>query len=157
MLRDNSVNPGNWQNPSSAAASPPGAPPWLVAAAAEFRLKRRVLNVVRPVRAAAFGGTLVCITLLAFLRRYSPDGQSVLLAVAVWGLPICLVVWFVASSALRRLHRTTNRIARRVYGAGMHLDDEGRVLTDNPHPILIFDPARGRAPNHASPSVIGGR
>jgi hypothetical protein len=136
-LQENSVEAGDGQTP----------PPWLAAYVTEFRLIRRALNVVRPIRAIAFGGMLVFVTLLAFLLRHSPDGQSVLLAASLFGLPICLAVWFIASSAQRRLNRTKHRIEHRVYSAGMHVDDQGRVLTDNPHSVLILDPASRSAPN----------
>jgi hypothetical protein len=123
------------------------APPWLAASAVKIRLIRRVLHVVRPIRAVGFGGTLVFVTLLSFLLQRSPNGQSVLLAMSLFGLPLCLVVWFLASSAQRRLSQTRHHIEQRVYGVGMHIDDQGRVLTDNPHPVLVLDPARGSLPN----------
>jgi hypothetical protein len=136
-LQSNSVEAGDGQRP----------PPWLAVYVAKFRLIRRILNVVRPIRAIAFGGILVFVTLLALLLRHSPNGQSVLLAGSLYGLPICLAVWFIASSAQRRFNRAKHRIERRVYGAGMHVDDQGRVLTDNPHPVLILDPVARSVPN----------
>jgi hypothetical protein len=154
MLAPNSVNSGNGQNPVPASPAPP---PWLAASAAEFRLKRRILRVVRPIRAASFGGILVFLTLLTFLLRHSPQGQSVLLVISLCGLPLCLAAWFVASSVYRRLRRSENHIARLMYDAGMHVDDQGRVLTDNPHPVLIIDAATGGAPNMSSPSLMEGR
>jgi hypothetical protein len=153
MLERNNINSGNGQN----SGPPSAAPPWVGASAAEFRLKRRILRVVRPIRAAAFGGILVFLTLLTFLLRHSPQGQSLLLVISLCGLPLCLAVWFVASSVYRRLRRTENHIARRMYGAGMHVDDHGRVLTDNPHPVLIVEAASGGIPNKSSPSLTGGR
>jgi hypothetical protein len=143
------VRAGSWKNPLAepAALSGKPPPPWLAASVADFRLIQRILNLVRPVRAVSFGGILVFVTLLTFLLRHSPDGQSVLLAVSLYGLPICLAAWFTASSAQRRLSRRKNHIKQRVYGAGMHLDDQGRALTDNPHPALILDPATGSPPN----------
>lgn len=122
-------------------------PAWLAAAVAEFRQTQRILNLIRPVRAAAFGGILVFATLLAFLLQHSPAGQSAWLVVSLCGLPICLVAWHVASSLQKRLIRTKNHIEQRVYGAGMHVDDHGRVVTDNPHPVLILDPATRSLPN----------
>jgi hypothetical protein len=142
------VNVGDWQNslpePDSSSLKPP---PWLATSVAEVRQTRHILSLVRPVRAAAFGGILVFATLLAFLLQHSPNGQSVLLVVSLGGLPLCLVAWYVASSVQKRLSRTKNHIEQRVYGAGMHVDDEGRVLTDNPHPVLILDPTTGSLPN----------
>jgi hypothetical protein len=141
-LSNYSVNPGNWQNPiprvASSSAKPP---PWLAAAVVKLRSTQRILNVIGPIKALSFGGTLFFVTLLTFLLRHSPNGQSVLLVVSLCGLPICLVAWLVTSSAHKRLRRTKNSIGRRIYGAGMYLDDEGRVLTDSPHPVLILDPA----------------
>lgn len=154
MLDRNTVNSGDGQNPASPSAAPP---PWLAASAAEFRLKRRILRLVRPIRAASFGGILVFLTLLTFLLRHSPQGQSVLLVVSLCGLPLCLVAWLVASSVYRRLRRAENHIARRMYDAGVHVDDQGRVLSDNPHPVLILDAANDRTPNMSSPSLMGGR
>lgn len=148
MLQSKSVNFDAWQSPLPETASPFVKPPsWLAASVAEFRLTQRILNVVRPIRAVSFGGVLVFLTLLTFLLWHSPDGQTVLLVVSLYGLPICVAAWFVATAAQRRLGRTKNHIEQRVYGAGLHLDEEGRALTDNPHPILIFDAATGRAPN----------
>lgn len=154
MLGRNTVNSGDGQNPAPPSAAPP---PWLAASAAEFRLKRRILRLVRPIRAASFGGILVFLTLLTFLLRHSPQGQSVLLVVSLCGLPLCLVAWLVTSSVYRRLRRAENHIARRMYDAGMHVDDQGRVLSDNPHPVLILDAANDRTPNMSSPSLMGGR
>jgi hypothetical protein len=148
---------GNRHNPLPQAASPSAAaPPWLAASVAEFCRTQRRLKIVRPIRAAAFGGTLVFVAILGLLFRHSPNGQSVLLIAALCGLPICLVTWFVTHSAQRRLQRRKNHIEGRVYGVGMRLDDQGRVQTDNPHPILILDPAASRISNMSSPSVIGG-
>jgi hypothetical protein len=142
------VSAGDWQNSSPEAdTSSLEPPPWLAASVAEFRRTQRILNLVRPVRAAAFGGILVFATLLALLIRHSPNGQSVLFATSLFGLPVCLVAWHVASSVQRRLTRAKHRIEARVYGAGMHVDDQGRVLTDNPHPVLILHPVTGSLPN----------
>jgi hypothetical protein len=153
----NSVTSGDRQNPmAEAASSSATAPPWLASSVAEFCVTQRHLNIIRPIRAAAFGGTLVFLALLAFLFRNSPTGQSVLLVLSLCGLPICFVVWLVDSFAQRRLRRRKNHIERRIYGVGMHLDDQGRVMTDNPHPILIFDSASSRISNMSSPSVMGG-
>jgi hypothetical protein len=148
MVQGNSVNAGNWQSLlPEAGFSSENPPPWLAASVAQFRGTQRLLKVVRPIRAAAFGGTLVFVTLLALLLRHSPDGQSLLLAVSLWGLPLCLATWFLASSAQKRLSRKKHHIEQRMYGVGMHLDDQGRVLTDNPHPVLILDPATGSTPS----------
>jgi hypothetical protein len=152
-----SVDSGNRQNLLPEAASPsPMPPPWLAASVAQFRTIQRLLSVIRPIRAVAFGGTLVFVALLAFLFRHSPYGQGLLLIVSLCGLPICFAAWVVASSTHRRLRRTKNHIERRVYGAGMHLDDQGRVMTDNPHPILILDPATSTMASMSPPSVMGG-
>ncbi len=151
------IDAGSRHNPLPQADSPSApAPPWLAASVAAFCRTQRRLKVVRPIRAAAFGGTLVFVALLALLFRHSPNGQSVLLIVALGGLPICLVTWFVTHSAQRRLQRKKNQIEQRIYGVGMRLDDQGRVQTDNPHPILILDPAASQISNMSSPSVIGG-
>jgi hypothetical protein len=117
-------------------------PPWLATSAAEFGPTQRILNVVRPIRALSFGGFLVFSALLGFLFDHSPNGQSVLLIAALCGLPLSLAAWFVASRVQRRLKRKKNHIEARMYEAGLHLADDGRVLTDNPHPVLILDPAR---------------
>jgi hypothetical protein len=146
-VSQNSVASGDRQKLLPEAASPSAAPPWLAASVAAFRRTQRLLKVVRPIRAAAFGGTLVCISLLALLFRHSPNGQGVLLIVTLCGLPICFVAWFVAHAAQRRLQRAKNHIEARVYGVGMHLDDQGRVTTDNPHPIVILDPVKSRVSN----------
>jgi hypothetical protein len=152
-----SVDSANRQNPLPEAASPSAAaPPWLAASVAKFCRTQRLLKVVRPIRAAAFGGMLVFVALLTLLFRHSPNGQSVLLIVTLCGLPLCFVAWFVAHSAQRRLQRTKNHIERRVYSAGLHLDDQGRVQTDTPHPILILAPAASPMSKMSSPSVIGG-
>jgi hypothetical protein len=142
------VNAGDSQNFSPKAdTSPLEPPPRLTASVAELPQTQRILNLVRPVRAAAFGGILVFATLLALLVQHSPNGQSMLLATSLFGLPMCLVAWHVASSVQRRMSHTKDLIEQRVYGAGMHVDDQGRVLTDNPHPVLILDPAIGSLPN----------
>lgn len=147
-LPSNGVHAGHWQNPvPETDASSAKPPPWLATSIAEFRRVRRLLNVVRPIRATSFGGILVFLTLLAFLVGHSPNGQGALLAVSLCGLPICLAGWFIASSAQRRLSRAKHHIERRVYGAGMHLDDQGRALTDDPHPVLILDPTSERLPH----------
>jgi hypothetical protein len=144
----NGVNAGDWQSSlGEADPLPLGLPSWLAASVDEFRQTQRFLHLVRPVRAIAFGGILVFATLLALLLRHSPDGQSMLLVMSLCGLPLCLVAWYVASSAQKRLGRTKNHIEQRVYGAGMRVDGQGRVLTDNPHPVLILDPATGSPPN----------
>jgi hypothetical protein len=148
MSQTEGIDAGNRQNPlPDAAAATAKLPSWLAASVAEFRQVQRILAVVRPIRAASFGGTLVFAALLSFLLRHSPDDQTVLLTVSLCGLPTCLAAWFAASSAQRRLNRAKNHIEARVYDAGMHVDDEGRVLTDNPHPVLILDPATGSLPN----------
>lgn len=148
ILPNYRVNPGDRQNPMPEGASSSGAPPpWLAASVAEFRLTQRNLDLVGPIKALSFGGTLVSVTLLAFLLQHSPKGQSVLLVVSLLGLPICLTAWIVARSVHKRLRRTKNRIRGRMYGAGIYVDDEGRVVTDNPHPVLILDPATGKTPN----------
>jgi hypothetical protein len=151
MAQNEVLNRGdasNRQDTLPREASAPEEPPaWLALSVAKFRLIRRILNVVRPIRATAFGGTFVFAALLALLLRHSPGDQGVLLAVSLYGLPVCLAAWFVASSAQRRLSRAKNHIEARVYSAGMHVDDQGRVQTDNPHPVLIIDPATGGLPN----------
>jgi hypothetical protein len=148
ILRTSSVNPGNWQNLMPGAASlSTEPPPWLAASVVEFRLTQRKLDLVGPIKALAFGGTLLFITVLTFLLHHAPNGQSVLLVVSLFGLPICLATWFVARSVHKRLRRKKDRIGRRMYGAGMYVDDNGCVLTDNPHPVLILDPATGKTPN----------
>lgn len=148
VLQSKSVNFDAWQSPPLETASPSAKPPsWLVASVTEFLLTQRILNVVRPIRAVSFGGVLVFVTLLMFLLWHSPDGQTALLVVSLYGLPICVAAWLVAAAAQRRLGRAKNHIEQRVYGAGLHLDEEGRALTDNPHPILILDAATGRASN----------
>jgi hypothetical protein len=153
-----SVKARPWQDTPPETASPADAPPpWLAASSSEFRLTLRALTVVGPIRAMSFGGALVFIALLGFLRGHSPDGQSALAIVSLCGLPICIVVWFVASSACRRLRRRRNHIQQRVHNAGMHLDDQGRVLTDSPHPILVFDPATTTMQHISPPAVTKGR
>jgi hypothetical protein len=157
LAHQNSVTLGPWQNARPEAASladPP--PPWLAASSAEFRLTLRLLTVVGPIRAIFFGGALVFVALLGFLLGHSPVGQTTLAIISLCGLPICIVGWFVASSACRRLRRKRNRIERRMHSAGMHVDQQGRVLTDNPHPILIFDPATAAMHRIASSSVMEG-
>jgi hypothetical protein len=160
MQRDavqNGVDSGDRQSPMpEAAAASATAPPWLAASVAECRVTQRHLLFIRPIRAAAFGGTLVFVAVLAFLFRHSPAGQSVLLILSLFGLPICFAAWLVASSAQRRLRRRRHHIERRLYGVGLHLDDQGRVLTDNPHPILILNSATSRISNVSSPSVMRG-
>lgn len=142
------VNVGVWQGSLSEVDPSSSEPPaWLASSVTEFRRTRRILDLVRPIRAAAFGGILVFATLLAFLLQHSPVGQSTWIAASLFGLPICLAAWYIASSAQKRLSRTKNHIEQRVYGAGMHVDDHGRVLTDNPHPVLILDPATRSLPN----------
>jgi hypothetical protein len=144
VLRSNGVNSREWQNALPRRALPQEEPPpWLVPSVAEFLRIKHILEVVRPIRAISFGGALVFIAVLALLFRHSPDGQTTLLVVSLFGLPLCLATWLVASSAQRRLSRAKNHIEERVYGAGLYLDDEGRALTDNPHPVLILDPATG--------------
>lgn len=147
-LQDDGVHAGNWENPvPETDASSGRAPPWLATSIAEYRRVQRLLNVVRPIRATSFGGILVFLTLLTFLVKHSPSGQGALLAMSLCGLPICLAGWFIALSAQRRLSRAKHHIERRVYGAGMHLDDQGRALTDDPHPVLILDPTSERLPH----------
>ena len=142
------VSPGNWPNPTPGGTSSSGeAPPWLAASVVEFRRIERNLELVGPTKALSFGGTLVFLTLLAFLLQHSPKGQGVLLVMSLFGLPICLAAWIVARSVHKRLRRTKDRIRRRLYGVGMYVDDQGRVLTDNPHPVLILDPATGKSAN----------
>jgi hypothetical protein len=142
ILQSYSVNPGNWQTPTPGAASSSGEPPsWLAAAAVELRLIQRRLDVVGPIKALSFGGTLFFVTVLTFLLVHSPSGQSVLLVASLFGLPICLAAWLVARSVRKRLRRTQNSIRRRIYDVGMYVDDQGRVLTDNPHAVVILDPA----------------
>jgi hypothetical protein len=146
-LQSNSVKSGDWENALRGAARPfKEPPPWIAASVAVFGPTQRTLNVVRSIRALAFGGILVFVTLLAFLLLgHSPDGQSVLLIVSLFGLPACLAAWYVASRVERRLNQRKKQIERRMYGAGLHLDDDGRVRTDNPHPVLILDPAARKA------------
>lgn len=147
-LRGNSVNAGDWEKALRGVARPPkGQPPWLAASVAEFGPTQRALHVVRSIRAFSFGGIILFVALLAFLLDHSPDGESVLLIVSLFALPTCLVVWLVASRAQRRLSRKKNLIEQRLYGAGLRLGDDGRVLTDNPHPVLILDTARRKATN----------
>ena len=148
ILPSYTVDPGNWQNPvPGTGSSSEEPPPWLSASVVEFRQTQRILDLVGPIKALSFGGTLVSLTLLTFLVQHSPRGEGVLLVVSMFGLPICLAVWLVARSVHKRLRRKKDRIRRRMYGAGMYVDDEGRVLTDNPHPVLILDPATGKTPN----------
>lgn len=139
MSLDNGPNAGDWENALRETRQSP--PPWLAKSVAEFAPTQRSLSVIRPIRAAAFGGTLVFAALLAFLFQHSPTGQSVLVTAAIYGLPLCLAAWLVTSRAQKRLNRKKNRIEQHLYGAGLHLDDDGRVRTDDPHPVLIFDPA----------------
>jgi hypothetical protein len=142
LAHPSSVKLSSWQNsPPDSAAIAEAPPAWLATSSAEFRLTLRVLSVVRPIRAISFGGALVFLALLAFLPRHSPYGQTALVVISLCGLPICIAAWFFASSATRRLRRKRNHIEQLVHSNGMHLDDRGRVLTDNPHPVLIFDPA----------------
>lgn len=119
-------------------------PPWLATSIAEFGPTERMLNVVRPIRALSFGGILVFVALLTFLIGQSPYGQSALLVVSIYGLPLCVATWFVTSRVARRLNRKKNHIQQRLFGAGLHLEDGGRVLTDNPHPVLILDTAAAK-------------
>jgi hypothetical protein len=148
ILPSYSVNPGNWQTPTPGAASSSGKPPpWLGAAAIELRLTERRLDVVGPIKAVSFGGTLLFVTVLAFLLVHSPSVQSVLLVASLFGLPICLAAWLVARSVRKRLRRTQNSIRRRIHAMGMYVDDQGRVLTDSPHPVVILDPASGKTSN----------
>lgn len=116
-------------------------PPWLVPSAAEFGSTQRVLDVVRPIRAFSFGGILVFGMLLGFLIGHSPDGQNLLLVVAMCGLPLSVAAWFVASRVERRMNYKKNRIQQRMFDAGLRLEDDGRVQTDDPHPLLILDAA----------------
>jgi hypothetical protein len=146
-----------WQNSRSDSAVVAEAPPaWLAESSAEFRLTLRILSVVRPIRAISFGGALVFLALLAFLLRHSPYGQTMLAIISLCGLPICIVAWFGAASATRRLRRKRNHIEQLVHSNGMHLDDRGRVLTDNPHPILVFDPATTAMAWISPPSIMQG-
>ena len=148
ILPSYSVSPGNRQNPMPGAVPAPGEPPsWLEASVVELRLTQHRLDVVGPIKALGFGGTLLFVTLLTFLLGHSPEAQSAILVMSLFGLPICFVAWFVARSVHKRLRRTRNSIRRRIYGLGMYVDDQGRVLTDNPHPVLILDPATGNTPN----------
>lgn len=157
LAHESSIKLRPWQNSPLDRASAAEAPPaWLATSSAEFRLTLRVLSVVRPIRAISFGGALVFLALLAFLPRHSPYGQTALVIISLCGLPICMVAWFVASSASRRLRRKRNHIEQLVHNAGMHLDDRGRVLTDNPHPILVFDPAAATMPGISPPSIMEG-
>ncbi len=146
-----------WQNsPPDTSVVAEVPPAWLAASSAEFRWTLHVLSVVRPIRAISFGGALVFLALLAFLPRHSPYGQTALVIISLCGLPLCIVAWFVASSASRRLRRKRNHIEQLVHNAGMHLDDRGRVLTDNPHAILVFDPATAAMAGISPPSVAEG-
>jgi hypothetical protein len=147
ILRSYSVNPGNWQTPTPGADSSAEPPPWLAAAALKLRLTQRRLDVVGSIRALSFGGALLSVTVLTFLRVHSPNGQIVLLVASLFGLPICLAAWLVARSVRKRLRRTQNSIRRRIYGVGMYVDDQGRVLTDSPHPVVILDPDTGKTSN----------
>jgi hypothetical protein len=143
-LQSVSFNSVNRRNPFPGVASPPNEPPpWIAASVAKFRRARRLLSVVQPIRAFSFGGILVFAALLILLVGHSPGSQSTLLIAATYGLPICLAAWFVASRAQKRLRWTKNHIESRMHGAGMHVDDRGCVLTDNPHPVLVLDPGSG--------------
>jgi hypothetical protein len=157
MPQDSTIISDKRRNPWPDAELPSGAPPpWLAASAARCHVLQRRLNIIRPIRAAAFGGILVFASALAFLLGHSPDEQNVLIVASLFGLPVCLAAWFIASSVNRRLRAAKNRIERQFYGAGLRLDDEGRVLTDDPHPVLIVTPApSGQAA--ISPSPMGGR
>jgi hypothetical protein len=157
LTHQGSVKLSPWQNSPPGPASVAEVPPaWLATCSAEFRLTLRVLSVVRPIRAISFGGALVFLALLAFLPWHSPYGQTALVIMSLCGLPICIVAWFVASSASRRLRRKRNHIEQLVHSNGMHLDDRGRVLTDNPHPMLVFDPATVAMARASPHSVIEG-
>ena len=137
-----------WENAARGDAWPIGEPPpWLAASVAAFVPTQHALNVVRPIRALAFGGVLVFLALLAFLLGHSPAGQSALLAASLFGLPTCLIAWYAAARTQRRLSQKKNRIEQQLFGAGLHLEDDGRVLTDQPHPVVIFDTAAGRVTN----------
>jgi hypothetical protein len=157
MSQDGIISSGSRRNPGPDIGFFGGLPPpWLVASAARFRVLQNRLNIVRPVRAVSFGGILVFASALAFLLGHSPDEQNMLVTASLFGLPLCLVVWFVASSVRRRLRAAANRIERQFYGAGMRLDDEGRVLTDDPHPILVFEPAAHANLDMPPPPMKGG-
>jgi hypothetical protein len=148
ILRSYSVNPGSWQTPTPGAASSSGEPPpWLAAAAFELRRTQRRLDLVGPIKALSFGGALLFVTVLTFLLVHSPSVQGALLVASLFGLPICLAAWLVTRSVRKRLRRTQDSIRRRIYGVGMYVDDQGRVLTDSPHPVVILDPATGKTSN----------
>jgi hypothetical protein len=150
----NSADP---QNTMPDPISPSGVPPpWLVLAADRFRRTLRILNIVRQIKVASTGCAVIAGTFLVFLLRHSPSGQSFLLAVSLWGLPICLAISLAARVGKKRLLRTRNDIARLMYSAGMRFDDQGRVLTDDPHPSLILDASTGSGAQSLPPSVATG-
>lgn len=79
---------------------------------------------------------------LFFLMQYSPVGQIVLfigsLLTLVISVPLIPVAWL----ARRRLWRQRNRLHGVLFAQGLRVDEAGRVVTNDPHPRLIYDHAR---------------
>lgn len=99
------------------------------------------------------GACVVCAAMLFFLMGHSAAGQSTVLALCLVGLALCVPVVPVAWLARRHFRRVRNALHGRFYAAGLRVDPDWRVVTNEPHPRLVYDGTRVANMNGAAQAV----
>lgn len=86
------------------------------------------------------------VSALWFLMYHAPAGQILLFCGGLVLLGLALPVVPVSWLARRRLWRRRNHLHSVLFARGLRVDEAGRVVTNEPHPKVIYD-------RSATPSV----
>ncbi|GAB3119447.1 hypothetical protein [Novispirillum itersonii] len=101
----------------------------------------RTLRVARRLFALGCALFYSAVSALWFLVYHAPAGQTVLLCLGLvllaGALPVIPGAWL----ARRRLWKRRNRLHSVLFAQGLRVDEAGRVVTNEPHPTLVYDRA----------------
>lgn len=99
------------------------------------------LRIARRAFAIGCAAFYSAVSALWFLVYHAPAGQDVLFSAGLVSLALTLPVIPVAWLARRRLWKHRNRLHSVLFAQGLRVDEAGRVVTNEPHPRLVYDRA----------------
>ncbi|HLO75994.1 MAG TPA: hypothetical protein VK196_06005 [Magnetospirillum sp.] len=81
----------------------------------------------------------MCAASMAFIISHSPAGQSTIFSLCLAGFaiggPLTPIAWLLK----RRLWRLRNAKHGGFFRLGLRVDGQGRLVTNEPHPKLVYD------------------
>lgn len=112
---------------------------WLPSALHGYTRNEETLRIARLIHAVAMGLLSVSFMNLLFLYRHSPSHQEFLLSLSLFVFIPSLVMAPFTWMAKRHFFQKRNAIAKRFFSVGLTVDQEGRLVTHEPHAKVVLD------------------